>query len=1066
MADHPLFRDLTLGLDLRPFQEQALAALRRELDGGGRRLHVVAPPGAGKTVLGLAWVLERATPAVILSPTSTIAAQWVSRFRDAVVSLDELYEADELIGSDGWADPLPPVVSITYQAVSVKDADTSALHANAAALLARLEAAGVRSVVLDECHHLLSHWADVLSDWLARVPDACVLGLTATPPIDADREQRARHHSLLGAVTYEIPLPALVRTGHLAPYQDLALVVSPTERELAYIKAAHADFATLVETLDVPPEPLLSWRLWLAERLERVAAGEGEHESWQHALSTEPDWLISLARVGLQLGVALPAEAWAVDEMEEEPTLDDQVAAIEDYSNGYLLPLASGGALPDGLKAESDAERAAAESLRDAARRALRSVGYTLTTNGTQRRSAAMDRLLGLSSAKFGALETILVAELATLQEDLRAVVVVDFETATAGRLVRELDGVLDPEAGGAISVLRFIASHADLDELDAVMVTGQNLVCDRDVAPIVVEALQVASGAHGWRIQTQTETSGGLVRVVGSGPDWSASRYALLVTELFERGTIRCIVGTRGLLGEGWDSHSANVLVDLTSAAAFVSANQLRGRCLRTDPERPEKVANLWDVVAVAPQLERGFADWDRFVRKHGHVYGVADDGAIEEGVGHVHPVFSNAAPSTLAGYFDIVNADMLRRAGERRVTREAWRVGETFANETVASVEVRGVAPLDPCAPDTSPPPGVVEARAAELAARIVAHDAAVAAAQAGEARAAESAKALREEARAVRETVTRENQTALVPLTTRVARAERAVRASRRVRAPLLGLLGAIGALGALAAPPVALAFLAAAAATVGADVAVASALRRRAVDALAASRAEASARAGTAERAAQGLEARAALLELAAAHERERAIAAAEDALAAHRRRAVAVIDAEEQGRLYAMVLLDAFRRWESTASQAGKANVVTSKRSDGALHVELHGADTEFTGLFAAAFRSLTGPLADHRYLLRVPCRDLDSALDRALRGRDQTLRELDKAADGAVAFVPVPDPLSTHRSGADAFATAWRAAAGDCDVLYTRRGEGAELRARSFGDRWWSGRARGRRVWR
>ena len=38
------------------------------------------------------------------------------------------------------------------------------------------------TLVLDECHHLLEVWGRLLRDVLAELPDAFVLGLTATPP--------------------------------------------------------------------------------------------------------------------------------------------------------------------------------------------------------------------------------------------------------------------------------------------------------------------------------------------------------------------------------------------------------------------------------------------------------------------------------------------------------------------------------------------------------------------------------------------------------------------------------------------------------------------------------------------------------------------------------------------------------------------------------------------------------------------------------------------------------------------------------------------------------------------
>ena len=64
--------------------------------------------------------------------------------------------------------------------------------------------------------------ADVSAEELFEEP--IVIGLTATPP---DRSGRApedilRYDEFFGPVDFEVPVPAVVKDGYLAPYQDLA----------------------------------------------------------------------------------------------------------------------------------------------------------------------------------------------------------------------------------------------------------------------------------------------------------------------------------------------------------------------------------------------------------------------------------------------------------------------------------------------------------------------------------------------------------------------------------------------------------------------------------------------------------------------------------------------------------------------------------------------------------------------------------------------------------------------------------------------------------------------------
>ncbi len=97
------------------------------------------------------------------------------------------------------------------------------------------------------------------------------------------------------------------------------------------------------------------------------------------------------------------------------------------------------------------------------------------------------------------------------------------------------------------------------------------------------------------------------VLRLVGSGPDWSSRTYVALVTDLFERGITRCLVGTRGIFGEGWDALRLNTLMDLTSVTTRTAVQQIRGRSIRLDPSWPRKVAHNWDVVCVSREFDRG---------------------------------------------------------------------------------------------------------------------------------------------------------------------------------------------------------------------------------------------------------------------------------------------------------------------------------------------------------------------------------------------------------------------------------------------------------------------------
>src|SRR5262245_45544893 len=248
------FPKLAFQGDLRPSQHEVVALARHKLtSGAARRLHVAAPPGSGKTVLGLyIWAQVVKRPALVLSPNAAIQAQWAARI--------DLFQDRALTANLVSTDPAQPafLTSLTYQSVTlpgrgyaeldsltkslwverlieqgevnspeeaaawIGDLSThnptyyqqriavyrrearsalsqpgqalDTLHTAARETLTRLPEAGIGMVILDECHHLLGHWGRVLHEAVDLFDRPIIVGLTATPPRpgrETDRGGRA-----------------------------------------------------------------------------------------------------------------------------------------------------------------------------------------------------------------------------------------------------------------------------------------------------------------------------------------------------------------------------------------------------------------------------------------------------------------------------------------------------------------------------------------------------------------------------------------------------------------------------------------------------------------------------------------------------------------------------------------------------------------------------------------------------------------------------------------------------------------------------------------------------------
>ena len=692
----------------RDYQAAVLDALGREDWRGGcgegdRSFHLVAPPGSGKTILGLLLAVRDGRRALILAPTSVIRDQWANTARERFgIGEGAAEDPQMLVDSDEVGD----LNIMTYQRLSVVDSSSpfadaareqwieemerswsdreralawleelqdsnpkeyskgirsranairknlrsldprvleQTLHPRALALIEGLIRAGVRTIVLDECHHLLDHWALVLHLLSSKIEEAdgdpLLIGLTATPPDPASPAEEQNYTGLLGEVDYEVPTPAVIRAGDLAPVRTWAWFTRATPKEHRFIErhermleralagafAAPEELAFLHECLIAPePDP----------EDEGGATPPSLDERMRRAFDSDPFLALAAGRMLVRLdeeGAAIDPEIVRRLPDTTAPSLDDRLLLLARHALTRLLP--------DEGRAQEWRER----------KRLLLAFGYHLTDRGIRRGKDPIDAVLSRSESKDRAVLDILALENESLGEGLRAAVVADLAQHDDRSALAGAQGS-GTARGGALRCFTLLSADPLARSMHPVLITASHL---------------------------------------------------RLLAEDVEVGIVRLVVGTRGLLAEGWDCPSLNTLIDLTTVTTSTAAQQLHGRTLRLDPAWPGKAAHNW-IIACLPSSNSLVPDSREYARlriKAEHLWGPSRDAADPEGTitrgidAILDPVQREilSAPSPLKDPVCDLNERTRKAIPPRAESHRLWHLGTTASARIRSGVKLR---------------------------------------------------------------------------------------------------------------------------------------------------------------------------------------------------------------------------------------------------------------------------------------------------------------------------------------------------------------------------------------
>lgn len=590
----------------RSYQARVLEEAQGYLQDG--KIHIAAAPGAGKTTLGIELIRRCGNPCLILSPRILIRQQWLERIRQSF--LVDPKKAAEYLSDD--ADPPRWITAITYQRLYQAMAE----QGSRASFLEAIKKAKIQTICLDECHHLKNQWWKALEDFMKEMGQATVISLTATPPYDAPPAQWQRYIAMCGPIDAEITVPELVKEGSLCPHQDYVYFNHPAGEEAAALERFRLTAETTLFGLS--EDTCLK---------EAVSTHKGllDPEKYHDTLLDDPAYLSSLLIYAQSQGIPY-SDKWLSFL---------QVKALPDMSEKWMEILLQG------FLYEDKDSYIAPQGYREQLIKDLKSRGLIEKKQVCFLMSSSLEKLLLNSKGKLDSIVKITSWEYASLRNRLRLLILTDY----IRKEIRPAFGMPEKEIQtlGVLPIFELLRRQAMDWRLG--ILCGSLLAFPKEAKDLFLKQAMLMGNLTEEELcrdlKPMRDSNGADLGYIEVLPQNNLHLYTQVLTRLFEEGEIEILVGSKSLLGEGWDSPCINSLILASSVGSYVLGNQMRGRAIRRDPKDPNKVSNIWHLVSVFPEKKdfyHGFfhpevsPDLDTLAKRMEGVMGLRYDSAVIE--------------------------------------------------------------------------------------------------------------------------------------------------------------------------------------------------------------------------------------------------------------------------------------------------------------------------------------------------------------------------------------------------------------------------------------------------
>ena len=303
----------------------------------------------------------------------------------------------------------------------------------------------------------------------------------------------------------------------------------------------------------------------------------------------------------------------------------------------------------------------------------LKSSGLIEKKKVVMTKSAAVEKMLTNSLGKCNSIRDIVFHEYETSGQNLRLLVLTDYIRKEYEKAIGNTE--YDVNSLGVLPFFEMLRRENEKKnkQIRFGVLCGTIVIIPAEAKEALEQEIGTSGKVTFSRIGNLPETDYLKVTAVGNAHFLTGA-----VTNVFSKGYMQVLVGTKSLLGEGWDSPCINSLILASFVGSFMLSNQMRGRAIRVMKEQPEKTSNIWHLVCLRPWDEVLKADdnqisedYSMLERRMEHFLGLHyTENTIENGIKRMSIIKTPFNKTNV----DRINRQMLKMSGQRDTLKKRW--------------------------------------------------------------------------------------------------------------------------------------------------------------------------------------------------------------------------------------------------------------------------------------------------------------------------------------------------------------------------------------------------------